>query len=168
MAKAKLRHDACLKDIDYRQRRGMDKSLIMALASCRWIAEHHNLLIRGPIGVGKSFLACVLGHKACLEGASRSPTRGYQPSCAKWSRPEARGRQLSKNDRRQFQNQPAHPGRLGTRETVTGAAPGYARSSGRPLRQRFNYRYRPNACGPVARNHQRLHPGRCHPQSPDP
>ncbi|CAO0819730.1 hypothetical protein DFAR_1100024 [Desulfarculales bacterium] len=34
-----------MEDIDYRQRRGMDKPFIMALASCRWIAEHHNLLI---------------------------------------------------------------------------------------------------------------------------
>ncbi|CAO0821364.1 hypothetical protein DFAR_220011 [Desulfarculales bacterium] len=67
---------------------GMDKSLIMALASCRWIAERHNLFISGPTGVGKSFLACVLGHKACLEGATRSPTRECQPSCAQWSRSE--------------------------------------------------------------------------------
>jgi DNA replication protein DnaC len=53
----------------------MDKSLIMALASCRWIAEHHNLLISGPTGVGKSFIACALGHKACLEGYSVSYKR---------------------------------------------------------------------------------------------
>lgn len=45
LAKAILRHDACLEDIDYRQKSGMDKFLIMALVSCRWIAEHHNLLI---------------------------------------------------------------------------------------------------------------------------
>lgn len=72
LAKARLRHDACLEDIDYRQKRGMDKSLVMALASCRWIAEHHNLLITGPTGVGKSYIACALGHKACLEGYSVS------------------------------------------------------------------------------------------------
>ncbi|CAO0819794.1 hypothetical protein DFAR_3180027 [Desulfarculales bacterium] len=48
----------------------MDKSLIMALALCRWIVEHHNLFISGSTGVGKSFLACVLGHKAGLEGYS--------------------------------------------------------------------------------------------------
>ncbi|CAO0819639.1 hypothetical protein DFAR_1040026 [Desulfarculales bacterium] len=72
LAKAKLRHDTCLGDIDYRQRRGMDKSLIMALTSYRWIAEHHNLLISRPTGVDKSFLACALGHKAGLEGYSVS------------------------------------------------------------------------------------------------
>ncbi|CAO0820456.1 hypothetical protein DFAR_1590011 [Desulfarculales bacterium] len=79
LAKAKLRHDACLEDIDYRQRRGMDKSRIMALALCRWIAEHHNLLISEPTGVGKSFLACTLGHKACLEGYSISYKRMPAP-----------------------------------------------------------------------------------------
>ncbi|CAO0823152.1 hypothetical protein DFAR_340035 [Desulfarculales bacterium] len=79
LAKAKLRHDAYLEDIDYRQRRGMGKSLIMALASCRWIAKHHNLLISGPTGIGKSFLACALGQKTC---------RVQPPPCAKWSRLE--------------------------------------------------------------------------------
>ncbi|CAO0824346.1 hypothetical protein DFAR_620006 [Desulfarculales bacterium] len=87
LAKAKLRQDTCLEDIDYRQRRGRDKSFIMALASCRWIAEHHNLLISGPTGVIKSFLACTLGHKICLEGYSVSYKRVLS-SCAKWSRPE--------------------------------------------------------------------------------
>ncbi|CAO0824263.1 hypothetical protein DFAR_550009 [Desulfarculales bacterium] len=79
LAKAKLRHYACLKDIDYRQRRGMDKSLIIALTSCRWAAGHHNLLTSGPTGVSKSFLACVLGYKACLEGYSVSYKRGLAP-----------------------------------------------------------------------------------------
>ncbi|CAO0823346.1 hypothetical protein DFAR_3670003 [Desulfarculales bacterium] len=91
LAKAKLRHDACLEDIDYRQRRGMDKALLMTLASGRWIAEHHNLPFSEHTGAGKSFLACAQVHKACLEGYSvfyRSSTRGGLPSCAKWSRPE--------------------------------------------------------------------------------
>ncbi|CAO0824124.1 hypothetical protein DFAR_400029 [Desulfarculales bacterium] len=65
----------------------MDKSLIMALASCRWIAEHHNLFISGPTGVGKSFIACALGQKACLKGYSVSYKR-MQPPYAKWLRPE--------------------------------------------------------------------------------
>ncbi|CAO0823100.1 hypothetical protein DFAR_3470004 [Desulfarculales bacterium] len=47
----------------------------MALASCRWIVENHNLLISGPTGVGKSFLAYALGHEACLEGYSVSYKR---------------------------------------------------------------------------------------------
>ncbi|CAO0820103.1 hypothetical protein DFAR_1370001 [Desulfarculales bacterium] len=64
--------------------------------------------------------------------------------------------------------QPVHPGQLGAGETATGAEPGYARSPGKPLRPRLHHRHRPSARGPVARNHQRSHPGRCHPRSPDP
>ncbi|CAO0821227.1 hypothetical protein DFAR_2210035 [Desulfarculales bacterium] len=66
----------------------MGKSLIMALTSCRWTAEHHNLLISGPTGVGKNFLACALGQKAYLEGYSASYIEGAAPMRAKWSRPE--------------------------------------------------------------------------------
>ena len=57
---AKLKLQACLEDIDYRTPRGMDKSVILSLASCHWIRNHQNLLISGPTGVGKTFLACAL------------------------------------------------------------------------------------------------------------
>jgi DNA replication protein DnaC len=70
LRKAKLRLPACMEDIDYRQKRGLDKSLMMALASCAWIKNHHNVIITGPTGAGKSYLACALAHKACLEGYS--------------------------------------------------------------------------------------------------
>ncbi|CAO0824851.1 hypothetical protein DFAR_950025 [Desulfarculales bacterium] len=83
LAKAKLRHDACLEDIDYRQRCGMDKSLIMALASCRWIAEHHNLLISEPTGVGKNSFSPTPWATRLVWKATRSPTRGCQFSYAK-------------------------------------------------------------------------------------
>jgi len=56
LKKARLRLCACLEDIEYRQKRGLDKSLILSLASFQWIAEHLNLLITGPTGVGKSYL----------------------------------------------------------------------------------------------------------------
>jgi len=65
---AKLRISAAIEDIDYRQPRGLDKSLVLSLASNQWITEHHNLLIVGPTGVGKSYLACALSHKACRDG----------------------------------------------------------------------------------------------------
>jgi DNA replication protein DnaC len=68
LKKAKLRLAACMEDIDYRQKRGMDKAFIMSLASCAWVRDHHNVIITGPTGVGKTYLACALAHKACLEG----------------------------------------------------------------------------------------------------
>jgi len=65
---AKLRQDASMEDIDYRQKRGLDKSMMKSLSQCSWIKERLNVLLTGPCGAGKSFIACALGHKACLEG----------------------------------------------------------------------------------------------------
>ena len=67
---AKLRLDAAVEDIKYRPVRGLDKSLMLALSSCRWIDEHLNILITGATGVGKSYIACALAQKACREGHS--------------------------------------------------------------------------------------------------
>ena len=68
LKQARLRQQACIEDIDYQQPRGLDKSQIRQLSTCQWIKEHLNVLICGPTGAGKSYIACALGHKACLEG----------------------------------------------------------------------------------------------------
>jgi len=68
LGKARLRHNAAVEDIDFRHPRGLDKAQALSLASCDWIRRHYNLLITGPTGVGKTFLACAFGHKACQEG----------------------------------------------------------------------------------------------------
>lgn len=70
LRKAKLRHEAAVEDIDFRHPRGLDKSLVARLADCQWIKKHNNLIITGPTGVGKSYLACAFAHKACREGYS--------------------------------------------------------------------------------------------------
>jgi DNA replication protein DnaC len=67
---ARLRHAATIEDTDFRSPRGLDRALFQKLAACDWIGEHRNLLIVGPCGVGKSWLACALGHKACREDIS--------------------------------------------------------------------------------------------------
>lgn len=68
LRQAKLKQNACIEDIDFKQSRGLDKSLILDLAQCQWIKRHLNLLITGPTGVGKTWVACALAHKACREG----------------------------------------------------------------------------------------------------
>ena len=68
LSKDKLRQNASIEDIDFRHPRGLDKSLVLRLADCQWIKSHNNLIITGPTGVGKSFIACAFTQKACREG----------------------------------------------------------------------------------------------------
>ena len=68
LRRANLRQQACIEDLDFRASRGLDKRLMLHLAGCDWIRKHQNVIITGPTGVGKSYIACALAHKACLEG----------------------------------------------------------------------------------------------------
>ncbi len=65
---AKLRASACVEDIDFRAPRGIDRSVVLTLASSHWVTAHQNLLIVGPTGAGKTFLACALAHAAVRAG----------------------------------------------------------------------------------------------------
>jgi DNA replication protein DnaC len=68
LRQAKLRQTACCEDLNYRHPRGLDKALVTSLATCQWIRDHRNVLITGPTGVGKTWIACALGHQACRDG----------------------------------------------------------------------------------------------------
>lgn len=71
LRKAKFKEtSACIEDIDYGYARGLAKTEINALASSRWVATHRNVILTGPTGVGKSYIACALGNKACRDGYS--------------------------------------------------------------------------------------------------
>jgi DNA replication protein DnaC len=67
---ARLRHNAAIEDVDYRAARGLDRALFLKLAHGAFIDQHDNLVICGPTGVGKSWLACALAHQACRDDRS--------------------------------------------------------------------------------------------------
>lgn len=67
---AKLRQQACVEEIDYQHSRNLNKSQFTSLITCDFIRQHHNLIITGPTGCGKSYLACAIGHQACRQGLS--------------------------------------------------------------------------------------------------
>ena len=67
---AALRQNACVEDVDLRTPRGIDRAVFAKLVSGDWIDRYENLLITGATGLGKSWLACALGHKACRDNRS--------------------------------------------------------------------------------------------------
>jgi len=71
LTQAKFRYRASIEDIDFRAPRGLDRSLLRSLTqNSAWVAEHQNIFLLGPCGVGKSWLACALAEKACRDGFS--------------------------------------------------------------------------------------------------
>ncbi len=79
LRQANLRRQAALEDIDWHSpRRGLDKALVHSLATCAWIAQHRNLLLIGPTGIGKSWLGEAFAERACRSG--------YSAYCARASR----------------------------------------------------------------------------------
>lgn len=59
---------ACVEDIDCKPTRGLDRAQIRQLGSCRWIEEHHNVVITGATGTGKTYISCALAQAACRRG----------------------------------------------------------------------------------------------------
>ena len=70
LKKAKMRQNAVLEDLDTKASRGIDRSLLASLSTCQWVKKHHNLLITGATGAGKTWLSCALSHTACRLGIS--------------------------------------------------------------------------------------------------
>jgi DNA replication protein DnaC len=72
---AKLRYPAAVEDIDFRTPRGLNRQSVASLANATWVAHSHNLVVTGPTGVGKSWLACALAHAAVRAGHSAAYVR---------------------------------------------------------------------------------------------
>lgn len=70
LQEARLRLPAAVEDIDFRAPRGLDRSVVLRLATAEWVRSHHVVLLVGPTGVGKTFVACALGQAACRHGLS--------------------------------------------------------------------------------------------------
>lgn len=66
--RARFRYQANVEQIDYTSKRGLDKNQVLQLSSCNWIASKQNLILTGPTGLGKSYLASAFGHQACQQG----------------------------------------------------------------------------------------------------
>ena len=65
LQKARFRLPACVEDIDYAHARGLSKSVMLDLSTCRWVANHQNVIITGETGLGKSYLACSVRTPGC-------------------------------------------------------------------------------------------------------
>jgi len=148
---AKLRQAAVIEDTDFRTPRGLDRALFLKLAGCGWIREHAHVVIGGPTGVGKSWLACALGHKACREGYSvlykRAPRLFADLATA---RGEGRlSKLLAMLERTRLL-------------IIDDWGPEPAGDRGRPLRQGLAADHQPNSHTPLARGHRRHDSGRRH------
>jgi len=72
---AKLRYPASLEDVDFKHPRGLDRQQLLSLGNCGWLQSRYNLVITGPTGIGKSYLACAFVERACRRGFSASYLR---------------------------------------------------------------------------------------------
>lgn len=69
LKEAKLRNSrACMEDLDTGPKRGLDRALVRQLTTCQWIAQKQSILVTGPTGTGKTYVACALGQQACRKG----------------------------------------------------------------------------------------------------
>ena len=160
---AKLRHNACIEDIDYRAARGLEKTVIRGLAKdSQWVQNHENLFVLGPTGVGKSFIACALAQKACRDGYSAFYTRAaalFRDLAL--ARADGSFRNLlgaTEPDRR------AGDRRLGHGAAVRTRAPGLLGDLRGPLSGPFADSHVAVAGDPLARTDRRSDRGRWHPR----
>jgi DNA replication protein DnaC len=141
LREARLRQTAVVEDVNHRAHRGLDRALFQKLAVGDWLREHHHLVIIGPTGIGKSWLACALGHKACRDGFSvlyKRASRLFADLAQ--ARGEGRLPRLLTNART---HPPADHRRLGPGTAQCRATPRSARDRRRSLRSRVAADHQP-------------------------
>lgn len=67
LTQADMRFNACIEDINYSLKRGLDKNLMIKLSECTWLTNNRNIIITGPTGTGKTYIACAIGNMACRQ-----------------------------------------------------------------------------------------------------
>jgi DNA replication protein DnaC len=159
---ARLRSDAVVEDLDFRGSRGLDRGTILALAEAHWVSAHRNVLVTGPTGVGKTFLACALAHSAIRRGHTGLYLRlprlldelvlaradGRLPRLlTAWARVDV----LVLDD-------------LGLQPVPPPRAADLLENRRGPRRPALDHRHQPAAGGPLARGLGRAHPRRRHPR----
>jgi hypothetical protein len=159
---AKLRQLAAVEDVDYRTPRGLDRTMFLKLTSCDWVRERHHCLLTGPTGVGKSWLACALGYKACRDNLSvlyhRVPRLFAALALARGDGRYAKLlQQLARVDL-------LIPGRLGTGAADRRATARSARDRRGPLQRWVADHHQPAADRPLARHRRQPNPGRRDPR----
>jgi hypothetical protein len=138
---AQLKQRACIEDIDYRARRGLDRSQLTSLASCDWIRCGQNLLIHGATGCGKTFLACALAQQGLSAGAVRAlPARA---AAVRRTQRLPRRRQLPQAPRRHRQSRPRPDRRLRHRPDGRARAHRLARTARRSCRHPLHAHHQP-------------------------
>ena len=75
LRQARMRYPASIEDVDYNPRRGLDRKVVLSLATCEWLRERQSLIITGATGTGKSWLACAFVERACRSGYSAAYVR---------------------------------------------------------------------------------------------
>ena len=65
---AKMRYPASLEDVDFKTPRGLKRQQILTLGSCSWVQDGHNLIVTGPTGIGKTYMASAFVERACRKG----------------------------------------------------------------------------------------------------
>ena len=155
---AKLRYPACLENVNFQAPRGLNREQILSLGNCRFVGEHHNLLITGPTGIGKSFLACAFVERACRRGFTgcyvRAPRLLHELAVARGDGSYTRLlTKLAKLDLLAIDDWLLHPLE---RIRETGSNGGYRR----PRRARLHAHRDPAPAQAVARSDWRPKPGR--------